>query len=107
PEARRPRRRPPPRPGRLADAPGQPAAAAGDGQPPLAVALRPGHRRLAERLRRDGREADAPGSARLAGLRAARHWLAEAAARADRAVESLPAGVAAVFSLPPGGRGRG
>ena len=55
--------------GRLDRQPGQPAAGPRDGQPRLALALRPGHRADAERLRLQRRPAVAPGIARLAGGR--------------------------------------
>ena len=79
--------RPPLGAGQVADAARSSADGAGDGQSAVAVSLRPGHRRHAERFRRDGRQSIASGIARLAGVRIRRQRLAlEGDAAADRAV---------------------
>ena len=69
----------------------EPADGPGDGQPDLAVSLRPRDRADAQRLRRAGRAGHAPRAARLAGRRAhGRRLAAQADAPADRALERLP-----------------
>ena len=79
--------RPPLGAGPVAHAARSSADRAGDGQSPVAVSFRPGHRRHAERFRRDGRQPIASGTARLAGRRIRRQRLAsEADASADGAV---------------------
>ena len=83
------------RPGGVADAEGQPADGPRDGQPPLAAPFRRRHRRHAERLRRHGRAADAPGTARLAGGGVRGERLEpQAHAPADGAVGGVPPGFA-------------
>ena len=69
----------------------QPADGPRDGQPALAVPLRPRHRADAQRLRQARRAADPSRAARLAGRRAhGRRLAAQADAPADHALERLP-----------------
>ena len=84
------------RAGGLDHRPEEPADGPGDGQPHLAVSLRPGHRADAERLRQAGPAADAPGAARLPGGAVRRERLVgQGDAPADHAVADLPASPAA------------
>ena len=76
--------------GALDRRPGQSAAGAGDGQPGLALPLRPGDRRHAQRLRLQRRAAVASRAARLAGGGLHRRRLAaQADPSADRHVGDL------------------
>jgi len=85
----------------------QPAHRARVRQPPVGAGVRHRHRRLGERLRQDGRQADQPRAAGLprGRVRAGRLEREEAAAR-DPAVAHLPPGVDAAHGRGEGGSGQ-